>query len=73
MTKEEFRCLRHQLGWSQARLAEALGTTKTSVYRYEAGLRKIPPPVARLLQVLAAMRQGDQPIVIHARPRQPRE
>lgn len=69
MAPEEFRALRIQLGESQAGLARLLGTTQAAISRYEAGRRRIPQPVARLLEVIAAMRQGGQPIVMHTRPR----
>ena len=53
MTPDEFRAERHALGLSQLSLAERLGTTKTSIYRYEAGMRKIPGSVAALLTLLS--------------------
>ncbi len=41
MTADEFRHIREQLGLTQEQLAEALRTTRVSVARYEAGMRRI--------------------------------
>jgi len=71
MQPEEFRQRRRQLGYTQAELAAALGTTQAAISYYEAGRRRIPQPVARLLDVIVAMRQGGKPTMVHARPRQP--
>jgi repressor LexA len=42
-----------ELGLTQEELAEKLGTTRVTVARYEAGMRRIPPAVERLIKELA--------------------
>jgi len=42
MKPNEFKRIREQLGLTQQQLADALRTTRVSVARYEAGMRKIP-------------------------------
>lgn len=59
MEPDEFRCLREELGLTQAQLAERLGVTTVALWRWEKGQtpgsrRGIPEPVARLLRILAA-------------------
>jgi DNA-binding transcriptional regulator YiaG len=68
MQPEEFRQMRRQLGYTQAELAAALGTTQAAISRYEAGRRRIPQPVARLLDVIVAMRQGREPTMVDTQP-----
>lgn len=41
--------LRAKLGLSQARLAQELGVNRSTVHRWERGLRKIPAMAERLL------------------------
>ena len=53
MTKDQVRRLRKQLGMTQQELADTLGTTQTSVARWEMGLHQISEPTARLLKLLA--------------------
>ena len=52
MTRHGFRQLRKELGLSQAQLAAAMGTTKASVSRWEAGERPISELAARFLTLL---------------------
>lgn len=53
--RAELRRLRTQLGLTQAQLAAKLDVTVTAVWRWEAGQRRIPGPVGRLVQLLAEM------------------
>ena len=53
MVPQELHQWRTKQGWTQRHLAEVLGTTTTTVYRYEAGLRKIPGSVVTCLALLA--------------------
>ena len=49
MTGAEIRTARKRLGWSQSRLAEALGVTRNTVARWELGeLRVERPEMLRL-------------------------
>ena len=54
MTGAELRRIREALGLTQAEMADVIGLRggKTSVYRMEAGLRKISGTVARLAQIV---------------------
>ena len=54
MTPEDLKRIRRQLGLTQKELAEKLGVTLVTVGRWEAGMRKISEPVARLVQRIAA-------------------
>lgn len=49
MMPEVFRAIRQRLGLTQHALAEALGVSPRAVRYYEAGSRKVPGPVARIL------------------------
>jgi transcriptional regulator with XRE-family HTH domain len=42
-TIEDLKAWRHRLGLTQQRLADILGTTQTTIGRWEAGLRRWPP------------------------------
>ena len=42
MKPTDLKRIREQLGWTQQQLADALRTTRVSVARYEAGMRRIP-------------------------------
>jgi len=46
MSPEELRSVRKALGWSQSRLAEALGMSLRSIQGYESGEQAIPRVVA---------------------------
>jgi len=52
MTPRELKSLRARLGWSQNRLAQALGVQRNTVNRWEMGLRQISPMAVRLLATL---------------------
>lgn len=45
MKPSKFKHLREQLGLTQRQLAEALRTTRVTIARYEAGMRRIPGSV----------------------------
>lgn len=52
MKPQDVRRLREELGLTQQQLADALHTTRVSVARYEAGMRKIPGIVSVVLNQL---------------------
>lgn len=52
MTGPHCRRLRRRLGLTQVELAARLGVAGNTVWRWEAGQRQIPEPVARLLILL---------------------
>jgi transcriptional regulator with XRE-family HTH domain len=54
MTGEELRQIRTRLGLTQGEFASRLGVWLNTVSRWEIGERKIPEPVARLAQLIAA-------------------
>ena len=41
---------RRQLGWTQERMAKALGVARNTVARYEVGLMKIPKAMALAIE-----------------------
>lgn len=47
MTPDELREIRERLGLTQTQLADLLETTQESVSRWETGVHRIPPLVAR--------------------------
>jgi transcriptional regulator with XRE-family HTH domain len=49
MTGKELREIRHRLGWTLKVMADEIGTTLTSVARWERGEVGISEPVARLV------------------------
>ena len=49
MTGAELKQTRERFGWTQQGLAERLGVSPRAVQHYEAGSRKVPGPVVRLL------------------------
>jgi transcriptional regulator with XRE-family HTH domain len=57
----EFKALRLRLGLTQARLAERMGTTETSVRRYERGQQGIPEPIARFLKLVVQVEAQRKP------------
>lgn len=58
MTGPELRTIRRRLGLTQSELAQALGIEgrypRIAIGRYERGECKIPGPVARLVERIAA-------------------
>lgn len=55
MTKEELKQRRLDLGLSQEKLAALLyGTTKQTIYRWEAGIHKVPSWVSDKLKEIEA-------------------
>jgi repressor LexA len=52
MTPQDLKLIREQLGLTQQQLADALRTTRVSVARYEAGMRRIPGLVRAALEQL---------------------
>lgn len=61
MTPSELKRVREQLGLTQEQLAEALQTTRVSVARYEAGMRRIPGMVRVVVEQMS--RAMDVPMV----------
>lgn len=63
MTPDKFKRVRLALGLTQRELADQLGVHRVTVARWEVGERRIPEPVARLLERIRAnarsrMRKG---------------
>ena len=52
MKSNELKRIREGLGWTQQQLADALHTTRVSIARYEAGMRRIPGMVRVALEQL---------------------
>ena len=52
MNSQELKHIREQLGLTQQQLADALRTTRVSIARYEAGMRRIPRIVPIVLDQL---------------------
>ena len=50
MTAEQFKAERQRLGLSQNAMSKRIGVSLQAVYYYETGKRKVPQPVALLLQ-----------------------
>lgn len=53
MTANEILRIRKRLGWSQQRLADAVGVARNSVARWERGEMRIAEPAARLIRIIA--------------------
>ena len=49
MPAEQFKAERQRLGLSQNAMAKRIGVSLHAVYYYESGKRKVPQPVALLL------------------------
>ena len=52
MTANELIDWRKRCGCSRMKLAECIGTTYTTIYRYEKGLRAIPQKVEKMIVLL---------------------
>jgi DNA-binding transcriptional regulator YiaG len=50
MTADTFRTLRRSLHLTQAQLAQRLGVSRATVQNWEAGIHRIPPPAAQLVE-----------------------
>jgi transcriptional regulator with XRE-family HTH domain len=50
-----FRRLRKRLALSQAKLAERVGVSANTVYRWEVDAVSVPPPVAVLMRLLVEL------------------
>jgi len=50
MTAEQFKAERQRLGISQNAMSKRIGVSLQAVYYYETGKRKVPEPVALLLE-----------------------
>src|SRR5262245_14781753 len=57
MKPTELKRIREQLGLTQQQLADALRTTRVSVARYEAGMRRIPGMVKVAIEQLSRSSQ----------------
>jgi DNA-binding XRE family transcriptional regulator len=60
MTPEELKAWRTKSGHTQEQLAQILGVTKTTVYRWEAALREIPPFLALTLECVEKKKGGEK-------------
>ena len=58
MTGPELKHIREKLGWSQARLAEAVGVAPNSIARQERGELGIKESLARLIRLVAEQNEG---------------
>ena len=61
MKSQDLKRIREELGLTQQQLAEALQTTRVSVARYEAGMRRIPGMVQVAIEQL--QRRTEVPMV----------
>jgi len=59
MTQRELKEWRKKNEYTQEKLAQILGVTKTTVYRWEAALREIPPFLALALECVE--KKGGEP------------
>lgn len=59
MTSIELKAWRTKNGYTQEELAQILGVTKTTVYRWEAALREIPPFLALTLECVEKKKGGE--------------
>ena len=49
---QELKTIRDALGWTQEKMADALGIRQDSYSRYERGVRHVPEPTMRLARQL---------------------
>jgi len=56
MTPRQYEHARAELGWTHERMAEALGVSIRTEYRYGSGETEIPESVARLLRLMVRVR-----------------
>jgi transcriptional regulator with XRE-family HTH domain len=57
MTPADIITTRKTLGLTQTELGEAIGVSLRAIQHYEAGTRKIPKPVALLVERLTSIRR----------------
>lgn len=60
MQARELRSIRKRLGWSQVRLAEAVGVTSNSIARQERGEIGIKESLARLILLIAEQAERNE-------------
>jgi transcriptional regulator with XRE-family HTH domain len=60
MTGRELKHIRERLGWSQARLAEAVGVAPNSIARQERGELGIKESLARLIRLVAEQNEDSR-------------
>ena len=56
MTAEEYIAARATLGWPHRKIAQVLGSSLRTSFRWQAGETEISEPTARLLRVLLVLR-----------------
>jgi transcriptional regulator with XRE-family HTH domain len=56
MKGDELKTWRHQRNWTLDQTARFLGTTRTSVHRWEVGMHAVPQTIAILTHLLAEIR-----------------
>jgi hypothetical protein len=56
MTDDEYQAARAALGCTHVRIAETIGVSVRTSFRYADGDAKIPEPIARLLRLLVVLR-----------------
>ena len=56
MTDDEYEAARAALGCTHVRIAETIGVSVRTSFRYANGHAKIPEPTARLLRLLVVLR-----------------
>ena len=59
MTKEQLKQARHQLGLTQAAMANAMGIGTRKLERWEGGHSPISPEGARLVEMLVELKAGE--------------
>jgi transcriptional regulator with XRE-family HTH domain len=52
----QYKAAREALGWTHAKIAETIGVSIRTPFRYASGEAVIPEPAARLLRLLVALR-----------------
>jgi len=57
MTRKEYQRARDALGWTHQQMADILGVSRRTPYRYQGGDVEVPEPSARLIRLLVAMRK----------------
>jgi transcriptional regulator with XRE-family HTH domain len=56
MKPAQYKAAREALGWTHAKLAETIGVSERTPFRYAAGEVEVPEPAARLLRLLVLLR-----------------